>query len=436
MTVICGTDFSESASEAEALAAAIAKRLGTDLKLVHVIDARRQALVPTALALLFEPVEEMISARAKKIEQDYRINACGIVLQGAADERLAAFAVESQARLVVVASLSARDQPGFLLGSVAERLAQRSTVPVLVVRDANRIRAWLQAERPLRVMLGVDLGAASRAALRWVQELRKLLACDLQIVQMVWPAAEHSRYGVPAPILLEGISPELQGSLERDLRTWVGTVAGDGEVSLVVSPGWGRSDAQLCLLASNAQVDLLVVGTHRKSWAARVWQGSVSRGVLHGAATNVACVPRSAVAEQGTSVAEYHRVLIPTDFSDLANVAIASGYGLLRAGGEAHLVHVRLPEDQEPRLDELESRLRALIPNDAALLGIETQVHVVADQQASAGIVRLAERLAADAICMSTHARSGVSEFVLGSQAREVVRLANQPVLLVKAARE
>ena len=435
MTIICGTDFSPRASEAELLAADIAKRLETDLKLVHVIDVRRQALIPPALPLLFAPVEDMIAARAKKIELDYRISACGVVLEGAADERLAAFAIESRARLVVVSSLGARDQPGVLVGSVAERLAQRSTVPVLVVRDANRIRSWLHGERRLRVMVGVDMGAASRAALRWVQDLRRVAACDLQIVQMVWPAAEHSRYGVPGPMLLEGIRPELRVSLERDLQKWVGTVEGEGEVSLLVSPGWGRSDAQLCLLASSAETDLLVVGTHQKSWVARVWQGSVSRGVLHGAATNVACVPRAAMAVPENCVVQFHRVLIPTDFSELANAAMASGYGLLQPGGEAHLAHVQLPQDEEHRLDELEARLRALIPNEAASLGIDTRVHVVADREAHAGIVRLAERLAVDAICMSTHGRSGVSELVMGSQAHEVVRTANQPVLLVKAAR-
>jgi nucleotide-binding universal stress UspA family protein len=190
------------------------------------------------------------------------------------------------------------------------------------------------------------------------------------------------------------------------------------------------------LLASNAQIDLLVVGTHQKAWAARAWQGSVSRGALHGAAMNVACVPRSAAAESGAPVIPFRRVLIPTDFSQLANHAIASGYGLLRPGGEAHLIHVRLPEDEEHPLRDLEARLGALIPEGASSLGIETRIHVVADHEAYAGIVRLAERLAVDAICMSTHGRSGISELMLGSQANEVVRVARQPVLLVKAARE
>jgi len=434
MKIVCGTDFSTRSGEAELVAAAIAKRLGTELELVHVIDMRRTAL-PTALPLMFEPVEEMLAARAKKLEQDYGIAVASVVLEGAAEERLADFALEAQARLLVVASLADREQGAFSVGSVAERLIQRSKVPVLVVRDANRIRAWLQGERSLRVMLGVDLGEASRAALHWVQDLRRIAPCDLKIVQMVWPALEHSRYGIPTPMFLEGIRPELLELLERDLRSWVGTVAGEGELSLSVEPGWGRSDSQLCLLAARDRPDLVVVGTHRKSSLARLWQGSVSRGVLHGTETNVACVPRVAAAESRTSIVQFRRVLIPTDFSELGNRAVAAGYGLLRSGGEAHLVHVRTVEDRELSLRELEARLRALIPEAAVALGIETRVHVIADHEASSGIVSLAERMAVDAICMSTHGRSGVSELVLGSQAHEVVRIADKPVLLIKPER-
>lgn len=436
MTIICGTDFSKNAAEAEVAAAALAKHLGTDLKLVHVVDARRQALSASALALVFEPVEDLLNERAKRLEQDYRITVSAILLQGAADECLNTLARESNARLVIVSSIGAREQESWRLGSVAERVAQRSPVPVLVVRDSKRILAWLQGKTRLKIMVGVDMGAASRAALHWAQEFSMMAPCDLTIAQVVWPPLEHSRLGVNRPVLLEGIRTELKELLERDLRAWAGPAVGKGETSFLISPGWGRSDTHLTNLAEKASSDLLVVGTHQKSWAARAWQGSVSRSVIHDAASNVACVPRTAADDARPDIIQYRRVLIPTDFSRLAARAIAAGYGMLRPGGEAHLVYVQLPTDEEHETNELEQRLRALIPEAAATLGISSQIHVVVDGEAAPGIARLAARLAADAICMSTHGRSGAAELVLGSQAREVVRIAEQPVLLIKAARE
>ncbi|MES1174540.1 MAG: universal stress protein [Myxococcales bacterium] len=434
MSIVCGTDFSQSSAEAEAAAALIAKRMGTDLKLVHVDSARGPELGPSAIRFVGEPAE-LLASRAKRLQLRHEVAVEAVVLDGAADECLSAYAQEIHARLVVVSSLGARDKQGFLVGSVAEQIVQRSMVPVLVVRDSNRIGDWLQGERPLRVMIGVDMGASSLAALRFAAELRKIAPCDLQIVQVVWPAIEHSRLGVPGPISLEGMSPELEALLDRDLKAWAGEIEGQGDVSFVVTPSWGRCDAHLALLASKSQVDLLVVGTRQKSWAARVWQGSVSHGVFHGAPTNVACVPRSTVDRPTESVAQFHRVLIATDLSELGNHAVASGYGLLQTDGEAHLVYVRLPEDEDALTCDLEEQLRGLVPVGAGGLYISTRVHVVSDNEPSAGIVRLADRLAVDAICLSTHGRSGLSELVLGSQAQEVLRLASKPVLLIKGPR-
>src|SRR4051812_26224731 len=89
MTVVCGTDLSENSTEAEDTAALIAKRLETDLKLVHVTYER----APDSLGLISEP-SELLSARAKRIGQIHHIDATGVVLEGALGERMAEFARE------------------------------------------------------------------------------------------------------------------------------------------------------------------------------------------------------------------------------------------------------------------------------------------------------------------------------------------------------
>lgn len=74
----------------------------------------------------------------------------------------------------------------------------------------------------------------------------------------------------------------------------------------------------------------------------------------------------------------------------------------------------------------------SLVPPGSEARGIETQTHVVDEADAWSGIWHAASRLGVDAICMSTHGRSGSSQVLLGSQAEQVVRRARQPVLLVK----
>jgi nucleotide-binding universal stress UspA family protein len=55
MSIVCGSDFSENSEQAGRAAAAIAKRLGVPLKLVHV-------LAESPLLLSFAPSEAALQA--------------------------------------------------------------------------------------------------------------------------------------------------------------------------------------------------------------------------------------------------------------------------------------------------------------------------------------------------------------------------------------
>jgi len=431
MTIVCGTDFSDSAEQAARAAASIARCSNSRLELVHVLADPAAAGIP-ALGAFFAPLQELLSELAAKLGREFSIQVNPTVLEGPADERLVDFARSNKARLIVVSSLGARKQEHWRVGSVAERVLQRSDIPVLIVREAASIAEWVEGVRPLRILLGVDLGESARAALRWVETLRQIRPCDVRIMQVAWPMGEHARFGVKGPIELEGLRPELHALLERDLRAWTGTMAGEGEVSFSVSACWGRTDEQLARLAQEQRADLLVVGTHQRALVARVWQGSISRGVVHRSSCNVACVPpQAASASDKPEIVRFRSVLIPTDFSTLANRALGAGYGLLPEGGVVHLLHV-LTRERADAPPDLEARLRALIPAGAEARGIETRVHVVDDSEPWSGIWHAASRLGVDAICMSTHGRSGAARVLLGSQAREVVQRARQPVLLVR----
>jgi len=436
MTIVCGTDLSECAAQAAQAAGAIAKRLGVPLKLVHVIDELGAELtVESEQNAIYDPLRRRVRQHAADLGAHFGIDVEPVVVPGVASEKLIELALAANASLLVVSSLGAKKEHRWLLGSVAERVAQASPLPVLVVRDGTRIEAWVRGERSLRVMVGVELVSSSRTALRWAANLRAIGPCDLLVTQVVSPIGEHARLGVRSPIPLDHLRPEIREPLARDLRAWVGDLAGAGETTLTVSPGWGRVDAHLTQLAAEADVDLLVVGTQQRAGVARLWEGSVSQGVLHRAPCSVACVSRGKLAEGEVGIPTFRRLLVPTDFSALANRAIPVGYGLVAEGGVVHLLHVvtRKPGEDDPDPTE---RLRALIPLGAAAKGITTELEVVKEEDACGGIWHAAGRLGVDAICMATHGRSGASRLVLGSQAQEVVQRARRPVVLVPPERE
>lgn len=436
MTIVCGTDLSENAQEAARAAAAIAKRLAVPLKLVYVIDEIGGELtVASEQNAIYDPIRKRVQEQANELSSQFGIDVEPTVIPGIAHDTIVGIACATSARLIVVSSLGSKKQHRWLLGSTAERVAQASPIPVLIVRDAASIEAWTRGERPLRVMIGVEIATTSKAALRWAANLREIGPSDLLVTQIAWPIGEHFRLGIPPPIPLDHLRPELLEMLTRDLRAWTGDLPGDGETRFTVSPGWGRVDTHLTLLAAESNVDLLVVGTHQRAGAARLWQGSVSRGLLHQAYSNVACIPRGEADEYADCTPTFRQVLVPTDFSFAANRAVPVGYGLLGSGGVVHLLHVITGKPGEDDLDPKE-RLRALIPLGASARGIATEIEIVREKQASTAIWHAAGRLGVDAICMATHGRSGGSRIVLGSQVQDVVQRSRQPVILVPPERD
>jgi nucleotide-binding universal stress UspA family protein len=431
MTIVCGIDFSENSLRAAEGACAIARQLKKRVKLVHIVADVIPYLAESAPAeaLFRAGVQASLSEEASKLHQRFGIEVEPVTLSGVAEDELVKVAQEAAASLIVVASLGAKKQDRWLVGSVAERVCQLSPIPVLVVRDAASLEAWARGDRPLRVMVGAGLDASAKAALTWAAELRAVGACDLSIVQVAWPFGEHARLGISGPVPLDQLEPALEAILLRDLRAWAGEIPGPGETTFSVCPGLGRVDTHLTQRATAGAIDLLVVGTHRRAGVARLWQGSVSRGVIQYAPSNVVCVPPSLAAEANAGIRTFRSVLIATDFSTLGNRALSAGYGMLPQGGTVHLLHVVSEKSDAGRMD-LKARLSALIPAGAAASGIASEVHVLYDDEVALGIWHAAGRLGVDAICMATHSRVGLGQ-ILGSEAQAVVRRAKQPVLLV-----
>ena len=67
MTIVCGTDFSESATSAARVAALLARQANLPMKLVHVIDELGvEYAVATHKDQIYEPVRERVAAEARR----------------------------------------------------------------------------------------------------------------------------------------------------------------------------------------------------------------------------------------------------------------------------------------------------------------------------------------------------------------------------------
>ena len=294
--IICGTDFSATASEALDVAAAMARRLGAKLVLVHVDEFYGMASVDPTLfesALTHRRGElDRVAGRLRELGTDVDEK----LLSGSAFEQLVTAATDAKGRLVVVGAVGHGLAMRLLLGSVAERTAESSPIPTLVVRPGGRLASWIRGEHGLKILVGYDYSAASDAALAWVNALGEIGKFQATVLYSNWPPDEARRLGYEGPLPLAANPQEIQENLERDLKRRVATLLPDHEVTAIVEPGWGTPEGYLFEMASRQHVDLIVVGTHRRHGLGRLFLGSVSRAILHHATVPVVVVPPSSDA--------------------------------------------------------------------------------------------------------------------------------------------
>ena len=289
--IVCGTDFSATATEAVDVAAAMARRLETSLVLIHV-DELLGALTSNPVVL-----EAAILQRRSDLDDEaQRLRELGIrvdkkFFSGSAFDELVTAATKFKAGLVVLGAVGHGLARRVFLGSVAERTAESSPIPTLVVRPGGGLASWIRGEHALKILVGYDFSAASDAALAWVNQLGEIGKFKATVLYSNWPPDEARRVGYEGPLPLVTNPADIQKKLERDLKNRVARFLPKQKVTAIVEPGWGTPEGYLFEMASRQKVDLVVVGTHQRHGLGRVLLGSVSRAVLHHAKVSVAVIP-------------------------------------------------------------------------------------------------------------------------------------------------
>lgn len=135
----------------------------------------------------------------------------------------------------------------------------------------------------------------------------------------------------------------------------------------------------------------------------------------------------------------FRTILHPTDFSDAAEAAFHLACSLARDhGSRIEILHVVTPATVAytegvmlPPTEDIKDELWAKLDTIKPTAEIDVARHMVEGEPATE-ILRLAQETNADLIVMGTHGRRGLTRFLMGSVAEEVVRKAICPVLTVK----
>ncbi|MCA9979996.1 MAG: universal stress protein [Anaerolineales bacterium] len=146
----------------------------------------------------------------------------------------------------------------------------------------------------------------------------------------------------------------------------------------------------------------------------------------------------------------FTHVLVPLDGSKLAEKALPVAQALAEKF-ESQLTLVRAipdapghtkggdPSAHDQLFDQMREQLSATVEEEMEAYvdvltaqGLEASYQLAVGVSPLEGILQTAQETGADAIVMSTHGRVGMSRWLFGSVADEVLRQANIPVVIIR----
>lgn len=207
-------------------------------------------------------------------------------------------------------------------------------------------------------------------------------------------------------------------------------VPGDGEVIQ------GDPAATIRQYAEQYDYDLVVMGTYGQRRVERYLLGSVTERVVRSSS-----VPVLTLREDDAATYPPERMLVPTDGSENAALAVDLGTELARdVGGTLHVLSVVEEggigmDIRSAFRDELTDTARTTveeIASDARDAGVADVIAAHEVGPVWRTIVNYVEEEDIDLVVMGTHGRSGLDRVLLGSVTERVVRATPVPVLTTR----
>jgi nucleotide-binding universal stress UspA family protein len=232
----------------------------------------------------------------------------------------------------------------------------------------------------------------------------------------------------------------------EDTAGYAEITSGTGAVKAKGKVQYGGPADSILEYTGKHHVNLVIMATHGHSGLKRWWLGSVFEKVVSQSVVPVLGIhSRQAKEIDRDRVATFKRILVPLDGSDIGEAAlhdaeaVASKTGasmiLLHIIPEPHLIEARIlgPEFADVVKAMHDAGEKYLVKVDKRLKekGLDVTVKIMSGDPA-ARIADEAKHEKADLIAMSTHGRSGIARWVLGSVADKILHESKIPMWMVR----
>ena len=294
-----------------------------------------------------------------------------------------------------------------------------------------------------RILLPLDGSELAEITLPYGEELARRLGSALTLLHV--RGQEHQQeYEHIHQVYLERLAETVAGNISRGRPQ-------AKKVKVATRVESGGVQESICRLADEKNADLIIMAAVSSS-GVRIGKtlGSVTGQICRTVHVPVMIIRPRSIRQAGTKEQLINHILIPLDGSELSKLALPVGEELasrLKVGvtlfqmadmvastlmvpdKEHRLIMQKLNEAEEKRVDAdivtLEKELKKK--------HIDVTHVVTSGLDAAEDIIGISKKTGADLIVMSTHGRSGLGRFALGSVAEKILRHADIPLLLVNA---
>jgi nucleotide-binding universal stress UspA family protein len=292
--VLCPTDLSDASRPSLTYAAAVARRYGAALTLLHAVPPFEPLVgqseeTGSPMPMILPPIDDVAAAvRAFAPEALAGLETDVVVQAGDPSRVIVEQAIAKAADLLVIGTHGRSGFDRLLSGSVAEKVLRRAPCPVLLIPPhAPTVPAGGTPFR--RLLCAVDFSDASEQALGFALELGCGMGGQVTVITVLEWLAEEPPLAYPG-FNVAPYRAHLAADAGARLRALVASATGPEPCPIDQVVAFGRPYRGILEVAAAKGSDLIVVGAHGRGAVGRALFGSTTQQIVRGAACPVLVV--------------------------------------------------------------------------------------------------------------------------------------------------
>lgn len=271
-TILVPTDFSACALNALEFAASFAKKTGTDIYLLHVLEVpmseseftstgewgKRESFtssdVPFMMALLKSVRKKM--AELKQAPFLKKIKVTDNIETGQVAEKIVRAAQKYRADMIIMGSHGTNGYNNFFIGSNAEKVARHAETPLLTIKHR------MVNPRITKIAFATDFSEEAIKVFPFIRKFADYLDADVYMVKVITPS-----------------DFETQRENRDIVNTFLETY--DHKEYPVTLYNDRKKEAGIIHFADDIKAGIIAIGTHGKSGLSRFFSGSISEDLVN-----------------------------------------------------------------------------------------------------------------------------------------------------------